>query len=320
VGENLLEVKIRIALLAGGWSREREVSLKSGEAVYRAIDKRRYDVIRYDPRDDLPLLLEAKKDIDLAFILLHGKYGEDGCIQGLMDILNIPFVGSGVLSSAMALNKQVAKRAYKSIGLGVAKDIVLRHGEDFSIEKCVAALGSVTVVKPVSEGSSIGMSVCRNYEELAAGIKKALQYDREVMVEEYIDGTEITCCVLGNQELVTLPLIEIVPDASYRFFDYEAKYTPGATKEICPARLSRTMTEICQSCAKAAHRVLGCSVWSRSDMIIRDENIFLLETNTIPGMTENSLFPLAARAAGFSLSRLLDELITLSLDQTGSAT
>jgi D-alanine-D-alanine ligase len=312
--------KKRIALLAGGWSREREVSLKSGEAVYRAIDKGKYDVIRYDPRDDLPLLIEAKKDIDLAFILLHGKYGEDGCIQGLMDILDIPFVGSGVLSSAMALNKKAAKRAYRSIGLGVAKDIVLRHGEDFSIEECAEALGAETVVKPVSEGSSIGMSVCRNYEELAAGIEKALQYDREVMVEEYIDGTEITCCVLGNQELVTLPLIEIVPDALYRFFDYEAKYKTGATQEICPARISQTMTERCQFYAKAAHGVLGCSVWSRSDMIIRDESIYLLETNTIPGMTENSLFPLAARAAGFSLSGLLDELIKLSFDQTGSAT
>lgn len=306
--------KIRIALLAGGWSRERAVSLKSGEAVYRAIDRGKYDVIRYDPRDDLPLLIEAKKDIDLAFILLHGKYGEDGCIQGLMDILDIPFVGSGVLSSAMALNKKVAKRAYRSIGLQVAKDIVLRRGEDFSIEECVEELGAETVVKPVSEGSSIGMSVCRNYEELVAGIEKALQFDKEVMVEEYIDGTEITCCVLGNQELVTLPLIEIVPDDTYRFFDYEAKYTTGATQEICPAPISQTMTETCQSYAKSAHGVLGCSVWSRSDMIIRDECIYLLETNTIPGMTENSLFPLAARVAGFSLSGLLDELITLSFD------
>ena len=305
--------KIRIALLAGGWSREREVSIKSGEAVYRAIDKGKYDVIRYDPRDDLRALIEAKKNIDVAFILLHGRYGEDGCMQGLMDILEIPFVGSGVLSSAMALNKKVAKQAYRSVGLGVAKDIVLRHGEDFSIEECVKAVGAETVVKPVSEGSSIGMSVCRNYEEVAAGIEKAFEYDREVMVEEYIHGTEITCCVLGNQELVTFPLIEIVPAASYRFFDYQAKYTDGATEEICPARISRKMAESCQSCAKAAHGVLGCSVWSRSDMIIRDERIYVLETNTIPGMTENSLFPLAASAAGFSLSGLLDELIALSL-------
>lgn len=307
--------KIRVALLSGGWSREREVSLKSGEAVYRAIDKGKYDVIRYDPREDLPLLIEAKKDIDIALNLLHGKYGEDGCIQGVMDILDIPFVGSGVLPSAMALNKKVAKQAYRSIGLGVAKDVVLRNGQDFSIEECVRELGDKTAVKPVSEGSSIGMSVCRSPEELLAGIKKAFQYDREVMVEEYIDGTEITCCVLGNQQLVTLPLIEIAPDASYRFFDYDAKYTAGATQEICPAPLPEKLAEICQAYGKAAHGVLGCSVWSRSDMIIRDENIYLLETNTIPGMTENSLFPLAARAAGMSLSELLDELITLSLDQ-----
>jgi D-alanine-D-alanine ligase len=236
-------------------------------------------------------------------------------MQGLMDILEIPFVGSGVLSSAMALNKKVAKRAYRSVGLGVAKDVVLRNAEDFSVEECVQALGAETVVKPVSEGSSIGMSVCRNHEELAAGIEKAFEYDREVLVEEYIHGTEITCCVLGNEELVTFPLIEIVPDASYRFFDYQAKYTDGATEEICPARISEKMAEICRACAKTAHGVLGCSVWSRSDMIIREERIYVLETNTIPGMTENSLFPLAAKVAGFSLSGLLDELITLSLER-----
>ena len=318
MGENRLAGRKKIALLAGGWSEERAVSLKSGDTVYRALDKGKYDVIRYDPRDDLQLLIEAKKDIALAFILLHGKYGEDGRIQGLMDILDIPFVGSGVLSSAMALNKNVAKGAYRSIGLNVAKDIVLRYGDDFSIEECMETLGSETVVKPVSEGSSLGMSVCRNYEELAAGIEKALKYDKEVIVEEYIDGREVTCCVLGNRELVALPLIEIVPDASYRFFDYKAKYTAGATKEICPAPISRTLTELTQSCAKAAHSILGCSVWSRTDMIIRDGSIYLLETNTIPGMTENSLFPLAAREAGLSLSELLDKMITLSLEQTGS--
>lgn len=307
--------KIKIALLAGGWSKEREVSLKSGETVYQAIDKEKYDVLRYDPRDDLQLLIESKKDIDLAFVLLHGKYGEDGCMQGLMEILHIPFVGSGVLASAMALNKKVAKQAYKSVGLEVAQDIVLRYGENFSSEQCIRALGNQTVVKPISEGSSIGMSLCRGREELDAAIEKAFGYDTEVMIEQYIEGTEITCCVLGNQKPVALPLVEIVPDDSYRFFDYEAKYKNGAAQEICPARLSREMTELCQSYGKSAHDVLGCSVWSRSDMIVRDERIYLLETNTIPGMTENSLFPLAARTAGFSLSGLLDELITLSIGQ-----
>jgi len=313
MGENRAMSRIRIALLAGGWSGEREISLESGEAAYRAFDKGKYDIVMYDPRDDLQVLIDAKEEIDLAFILLHGKFGEDGCIQGLLDILGIPFVGSGVLSSAMAVNKKVAKEVYRSTGLEVAKDIVLRAGHEFSVERVVEMLGSMTVVKPVDEGSSLGMSVCHTKEELLAGIEKAFKRGQEIMIEEYIDGREVTCCVLGNRELQALPLIEIVPEAQYRFFDYEAKYTPGATQEICPAPLSSSLTESARSCAIKAHQALQCSVWSRTDMIIRDESIYLLETNTIPGMTEESLFPLAARTAGLSFSELLDRLIALSL-------
>jgi D-alanine-D-alanine ligase len=303
----------KIALLAGGWSGEREVSLKSGKAVYSALDKEKYEVTMYDPRDDLQALMEAKEEIDLAVILLHGRFGEDGRIQGLLDILKIPFLGSGVLSSAMAMNKNVAKEIYKGAGLRVAKDVILKPDDDFSVEGISATLGPYTFVKPVAEGSSLGASLCRGNEELAFGIKQAFTHDREVMVEEYIEGREVTCCVLGNMELETLPLIEIVPKAGYRFFDYKAKYTSGATEEICPARLSRDLSGGVEACAKRAHLALKCSVWSRSDMIVRDEEIYLLETNTIPGMTENSLFPLAAKAAGLSLSALLDTMINLSL-------
>lgn len=306
--------KKAIALLAGGWSGEREVSLKSGEAVYRALDKGKYDVIMYDPRRDIKALVGAKEEIDLAFILLHGKYGEDGCIQGLLGVLGIPFVGSGVLSSAMALNKRVAKEIYSVSGLKVAEDVILRQGEDFSTKKIVERLDSAMVVKPVSEGSSLGMSLCRTEEELVVGIEKAFQFDQEVIVEEYIDGREITCCVLGNRELQTLPLIEIVPNTQYRFFDYEAKYTPGATREVCPAPLPQALSERIQLYAKMAHQALKCDVWSRTDMIVRDDAVYLLETNTIPGMTENSLFPLAARTAGLTLTELLDKLIALSLE------
>lgn len=306
--------KIRIALLAGGWSGEREVSLGSGAAVYQALDKGKYDVTMYDPRDDLQGLINAKAEISLAFILLHGRFGEDGSIQGLLNILGIPFVGSGVLSSAMALNKKVAKERYRSAGLKVAKDIVLKRGENFSVDEIRETLGPMTMVKPLVEGSSLGISLCRDNEELLAGTEKAYQYYDEIVVEEYIDGREVTSCVMGNRELRTLPLVEIVPKAPYRFFDYKAKYTVGATEEICPASLAPSLTDKIQSCAKAAHQALGCRVWSRTDMIIRGKNVYLLETNTIPGMTENSLFPLAARAAGLSLSGLLDTLISLSLE------
>ena len=310
--------KLRVAVLAGGWSGERAVSLQGGEAVSRALDREKYIVKRFDPRDDLKDLLRCKDEIDLAFILLHGRFGEDGCIQGLLTILGIPFVGSGVLASALALDKKVAKTIYRSEGLPVAMDRVVRRGEDFSVPEIMEALGPWTVVKPVAEGSSLGMSVCRSGEELFAGIQKAFEHGHEVMVEEFVGGREVTCCVLGNRVLQALPLVEIVPKAHYRFFDYEAKYTPGATDEICPAPLSPEVTERVRSSAMIAHRALKCEVWSRTDVMVRGEEIYLLETNTIPGMTANSLFPLAARAAGMSLSELLDTLIGLSLESANS--
>ena len=305
--------KIRIAVLAGGWSGEREVSLKSGKAVYAALNRERYDVTIYDPRDDLGVLIKTKAEIDLAFILLHGKFGEDGRVQGMLDVLHIPFVGSGVLASAMAMNKRIAKDVFRGVGLRVAAEVILKEEEKLSVKRLIDTLGSSLVIKPVAEGSSIGISIAHGREEILKGIEKAFQYDGEVMVEEYLDGREITCCVLGNEVLETLPVVEIVPDISYKFFDYEAKYKPGATNEICPAPIAPSLAEEAASCAKKAHKALKCSVWSRSDMIIRDETLYLLETNTIPGMTETSLFPLAARAAGMTLSDLLDRLISLSL-------
>jgi len=307
--------KIRIAVLAGGWSGEREVSLKSGKAVYKALNRERYDVTLYDPRDDLETLIRKKEEIDLAFILLHGRFGEDGRIQGMLDLLQIPFVGSGVLASAMSLNKRVAKDVFRRAGLPVAEDLILNRGEGFSADEVAERLGVPLVIKPVSEGSSLGIAIAHDRESIAEGIQKAFQYDREVMVEAYVPGTEITCCILGNQVLEALPVVEIVPTDAYAFFDYEAKYTPGATREICPAPIAPHLAERAGEWAKAAHRALGCRVWSRSDMIIRDETLYLLETNTIPGMTETSLFPLAARAAGMSLSDLLDRMIHLSLEE-----
>ena len=314
MGENRSLNKKRIALLAGGWSLEREVSLESGNAVFAALDKEMYDVCRYDPRTELQALAGDKEHIDLALILLHGKYGEDGRIQGLLDILDIPYMGSGVLSSAISLNKKVAKEIYVHAGLNVARDVTVNRDDGFSIEETWEALGPATVVKPVSEGSSLGMSVCRTIEEFVEGIHGAFRYDRDVLIEECIDGREITCCVLGNRDIETLPLVEIVPGDEHGFFDYKAKYTPGGAREICPAHISPVLAGQVRAYAKLAHQALRCSVWSRTDMIIRDESVYVLETNTIPGMTENSLFPLAARTAGLSLSALLNRLISLSLE------
>ena len=306
--------KLRLALIAGGFSGEREVSLKSGDAVHGALDPEKYEVTRYDPQDGLARLLENREKIDLAFVLLHGKYGEDGAIQGFLDLLGIPYVGSGLLASAMALNKKVAKDIYRISGLRVAEDVYLTRRTDFSVDQILERLGPSTVVKPVSEGSSLGVAICHGGEQLKNGLKCAFGYDEEVLVERFLQGTEITCCVLGNDMLEALPLIEIVPNPEYAFFDYKAKYTPGATNEVCPARVSASHAEEARSAAKRAHRALGCRVWSRTDMMIHQEKVYLLETNTIPGMTETSLVPLAAKTAGLSFPQFVDRLISLSLE------
>jgi len=308
--------KIKIAVLAGGWSGERTISLKSGKAVFDALDRGKYDVAMYDPREDLNDFIRGAAEIDLAFILLHGRFGEDGRIQGMLDVLQVPFVGSGVLASAMALNKRVAKDVFRRAGLPVAEDRILRRGERFSVDEIMEKLGTPVVIKPVSEGSSLGISISRDPHDIRKGIDKAFHHDAEVMVETYVGGTEITCCILGNKELEALPLVQIAPTEGYAFFDYEAKYTAGATREICPAPLPAAVAEGAAAYGKAAHRALGCRVWSRTDMIVRGETLCLLETNTIPGMTETSLFPQAARAAGMSLSDILDRMITLSLERS----
>ena len=307
--------KAHIAVIAGGWSSERDISLMSGNAVYKALNKNKYQAALYDPKKDLAGMVEDKEQIDLAFILLHGRFGEDGRIQGLLDIMGIPFVGSGVLSSAMAVNKKVTKNLYRSAGLSVAEDVILKRDEAFSLKEIIRSIGIHTVVKPLSEGSSVGMSVCGNESELEEGIQKAFALDREIMIEKYIEGREVTCCVLGNRQLETLPIIEILPREEHRFFDYEAKYTAGETEEICPAQLNEKMEAQVKQGAIKAHQALGCEVWSRTDMIIQNESAILLETNTIPGMTENSLFPLAARTAGMSFPELLDKLIRLSFEK-----
>ena len=308
--------RLRVALIAGGISGEREVSLKSGDAVEKALDRKKYEVKRYDPREDLGLLLKDGGNIDLALILLHGRYGEDGSMQGLLDLLGIPYVGSGILGSAMAMNKRIAKSVFRTEGLLVADDVLLYRGEPYSSDQILGRLGASTVVKPTSEGSSIGVTICHSKKELLKGIDTAFHHDEEVLVERFVNGKEMTCCVLGNKSLEALPVIEIVPNPQYTFFDYQAKYTPGATSEICPARISRDETEAVQSCAVRAHRALQCRDWSRTDMILHEGKVYVLEINTIPGMTETSLVPLAASTAGMTFSQLVDRLIGLCLERT----
>ena len=307
--------KLRLALIAGGKSSEREVSLKSGAQVYQALDRDRYDIRRYDPLTDLERLVREAGELDAALIIMHGRGGEDGSLQGLLNLLEIPYQGSGVLASALAMNKELSKTIYQQAGLKVPRALTFNRGEAPSSREIEAALGLPVVIKPVHEGSSIGISMAGTMEALQTGLAAAFALDHRVMVEEFIQGIEVTGGVLGNANLQALPLVEIIPASTYAFFDYEAKYQPGATQEICPARVDPELTRRAQEYALTAHQALGCRGYSRTDLMIREQDIFVLETNTIPGMTATSLFPQGAKAAGIDFPALLDTLINLALEK-----
>jgi len=308
--------KLCLALLSGGTSPERAVSLNGGDMVFAALDKSRYDILRIDPKDDLALLVAKAREIDVAFVLLHGANGEDGTIQGLLDLLGIPYQGTGVLGSALAMNKLAAKRMYIQQGLPVPDYAVCSRADMGRVEQMGEGIGYPIVVKPVVGGSSVGMSIVDEPGNLALALEKALEQDETVLLERCIQGMEITGAVLGNRELVALPLVEIVPGGEHKFFDYEAKYQPGASQEICPARLSRELTQSAQALAKACHKALFCKGYSRTDMMVDKDGIWILETNTIPGMAPTSLLPQAAKQAGISFSALLDRLIDLALESS----
>jgi D-alanine-D-alanine ligase len=308
--------KIRLALLAGGTSGEREISLKGAAGVEQALNKDKYEVLRYDPATDLARLAADADRLDAAFILLHGLHGEDGTVQGMLDLLGIPYQGSGVLGSALAMDKHLAKTMYKLHGLPVAAWEMATKADIDNPLPLLAKLALPVVVKPVRQGSSLGMSIVRQAELLAPALAKAFAHDSQVMVEEFIQGREITVGVLGNAELTALPLVEVIPDSRYDFFDYEAKYTPGATREVCPAEVEDAIRDKAQEYGLQAHKALQLRGCSRTDMIIREDGgIFLLETNTIPGMTPTSLLPQAAAQAGLDFSALLDRLIELAMER-----
>ena len=307
--------RLRLALIAGGTSDEREVSLRGAAGVEKALDAEKYEVVRYDPATDLARIAGDAGSIDVAFLLLHGVNGEDGTIQGFLDLLGIPYQGAGVLGSALAMDKNLAKTMYKLHGLPVAPWVMVEPGDLADTGRILSEVGLPCVVKPVRQGSSIGMSIVRTAEQLPAALRLALKHDNEVMVEAYIKGRELTVGVLGNQQPMGLPLIEIIPNAQYEFFDYEAKYQPGATREICPAPVEDWVRQRAQQYAVRAHQALQLRGYSRTDMILQGEELYLLETNTIPGMTPTSLLPQAAAEAGIPFAALLDRLIALALEK-----
>ncbi|MCD4721049.1 MAG: D-alanine--D-alanine ligase [Desulfobacula sp.] len=307
--------KIRLALLSGGVSSEREVSLNSGKQVFEALDKDKYDITLYDPKTDLKQLVIDADKIDAALIILHGPFGEDGTVQGLLDLLDIPYQGAGVLGSAMAMNKLVAKRLYDGAGIPTPSYLSFSMNEKIQPSKIVDELDLPLVVKPACAGSSVGMTLVKDESDLQDAINLGFEHDDTLIIEKYIKGIELTCGVLGNDELEALPVIEIIPGVGHDFFDYKAKYVAGETNEICPARIDETTTKKVQELAVKAHQTLFLKGYSRTDMILYNQNLSVLETNTIPGMTATSLFPQSAQVAGYSFTELLDELIQLSIKE-----
>lgn len=319
----------------GGRSAEREVSLSTGRMIMAALDADRYNAFAIDtghfcgkPQNcgeqtslsynGLESILSPNNSLprpDVVFIALHGKYGEDGTIQGLLDLLEIPYVGSGVLASALAMDKIMTRKLLHVEGIPVPEGMTITRSDAKQeiIERVEKYLGYPVVVKPNCQGSTIGLSIARTSSDLVSAVSTALEYDKNVLLEEFISGTEITAPVIGNEDLRLLPLVEIVPDGG--FYDYHAKYTAGATEEIVPARLAKDVYDRAGELALLCHRVLGCRGMSRTDMIVREEEIFVLEVNTIPGMTPTSLLPRSAQAAGIEFPDLLDLLIGCALEK-----
>ncbi len=307
--------KLRVALLSGGISSEREVSLNSGKQVYEALDKEKYDIVKYDPATDLKQLVSDADTIDAALLILHGPFGEDGTVQGLLDLLDIPYQGAGVLGSAAAMNKLAAKQLYEKAGIPTPAYLSFTRGETVDTDHCVKTLGLPIVVKPVCAGSSVGMTIVKEAEGLPEAVNKAFEQDTMILLEEFVKGVELTCGILGNKELEAMPIIEIIPGEGHEFFDYEAKYVPGQTEEICPARIEDAIRDQAQTFGKAAHKALFLRGYSRTDMILKGSELTVLETNTIPGMTATSLFPQAADVGGYPFTKLLDRLIALSMEK-----
>ena len=318
--------KTRVAVLMGGVSSEHEVSLKSGAMVSGNLNREQYEVTQViitsegrwkfpgEELLDIYLALPHLRDlrIDCVFIALHGPFGEDGRLQGLFDTLGMPYTGSGCAASALAMDKIHSKAVVRQAGVRVAAQFILTRQEwdadgDAVMERIDKAFGFPCLIKSPCQGSSIGMAIPKSAGEFKKSILDVFMYDEIAMVEKFVKGTEVTCAVLDaepGKPPRALPVTEICPVDS-EFFDYHAKYTPGACNEITPARISPEATKKVQAVAERVHSVVGCKGFSRSDMILDGDDPVWIEVNTIPGMTETSLFPQAAAAAGISFPEML---------------
>lgn len=311
--------KPKIAVLMGGPSVEREISLITGEEIRRALAAKGYKTTEIDLDSDVVDHLK-KSGCDLVFIALHGVPGEDGTIQGLLDILKIPYVGSGVLASAVGMDKIRSKMMFSALGIPAPFHIPVSRLElngsasDQLVRRLVGSLGLPMIVKPSTTGSAVGVKIVEDEEEIEPALRAATDFSAEAMAEELISGAEITIGLLGNEQPRPLPAIEIATENE--FYDYDAKYTAGKSRHIIPPRLPKEAISQAEKFAVAAHVGLGCRGFSRVDFIVdKEDNLpYILEINTIPGMTPLSLFPDAAKHAGIEFEELVDTLVKLALE------
>lgn len=296
---------MKIGVIMGGISSEREVSLNSGKEIVNCLDKNKYEVVPIviDKKRDV---LEKVKDIDFAFIALHGKFGEDGTIQSVLETMDIPYSGCGPLTSAICMDKDMSKKVLKSADINTAKWICVKSIEEIDYDK-LDEIGYPVVVKPNCGGSSVATNIVKKKEDIENNVKLALDYDTEVVIEKYIQGDEITCCMLKGK---TLPVIAIKPNSE--FFDYTAKYADGGSDEIV-VELEKSLQEKVEKICVQCWEVLKCKSYARVDMIVENGIPYVLELNTLPGLTKNSLFPKSARGVDMSFSQLLDKIIQYSL-------
>lgn len=302
--------KYKIAVLCGGRSSERDVSLRSGKRVFDSLKKQGFKVVQIDPAKNFVEQLKKNK-IEIAFIALHGKWGEDGTVQGLLELHNIPYTGSGVLASALAMNKVAAKLIFQAKGIPTPNFYEIDANSDIKklAEKVVRLFPFPLVVKPVSEGSSVGVTIVNEGDNLEGILKSTIDEHKDVFIEEFVKGKEVTVGILGDE---ALPILELSP--KNEFYDYESKYTPGGCQFILPARLNKGLTKKVQETALKAHRALGCRGFSRVDIIVTDAHIpFVHEVNTIPGLTDLSDLPAEAKEAGISFDELVVRILKSAL-------
>jgi len=296
--------KKRIGVMMGGLSREREISLKTGKAVLKALVEKGYNACSIDVGHDIAETL-VKERIECAFIALHGRFGEDGTIQGMLELMRLPYTGSGVLSSALALHKIMAKKLFLCEKIPTPPFEAVQRQDIGKESFRNISLSLPLVIKPAREGSTIGVSIVRTEEELALSLKEAGKYDEEILVEKFVGGKEIT---VGILEDIPLPIIEIVPKSG--FYNYHSKYTKGETQYIIPARIPREKYLYAQEISLKAFRALGCSGFSRVDLMTDEQSDpFVIDVNTMPGMTETSLLPQAAGYAGIPFEDLVERIL-----------